>query len=146
MPVACARFLPELARGTPRCAVPRVRRGDSPTAGDLRSAVKHYLAGARAPRVTRERVSRSGFRLVTRDPVPDRCTAHPPGTSLRRAVVETYGATWIALARGTLTFRAAVRDGRFGVGEIDFSESLFRSPDHCRRIAGNSRWTEAEVW
>jgi hypothetical protein len=78
-----------------------------PVADDERAAVKHFLAvlAHRHP----------GRSVEVRIPpyAAVQCiagTRHTRGTP--PAVVETDAATWIRLARGTLTFSAAVRDGR----------------------------------
>jgi uncharacterized SCP-like protein len=81
--------------------------GDSPSNDDLRSAVKHYLAvlAARHP----------GKSVEVRVPpyAAVQCVEgarHTRGTP--PAVVETDPQTWIAVARGSLSFASARAAGR----------------------------------
>jgi uncharacterized SCP-like protein len=84
-----------------------VRRGAAPAPDDERAAVKHFLAvlGDRYP----------GKSVEVRVPpyAAVQCIAgarHTRGTP--PAVVETDAQTFVALARGRLSFAAAARDGR----------------------------------
>jgi Bacterial SCP ortholog len=80
--------------------------GDSPDDADVKAAVKHFLAvlGAQTP----------GKSVEVRVPpyAAVQCVEgarHTRGTP--PAVVETDGLTWLALARGQLTFAAALASG-----------------------------------
>ncbi len=79
-----------------------------PLPGDImRLAVKHFLA------ILEQRYPGRSVEVRVPPYAAVQCIAgarHTRGTP--PAVVETDGATWVALARGTLDFAAAVYDGR----------------------------------
>jgi hypothetical protein len=98
-----------------------VRHGESATTEDERAAVKHFLA------VLEQRHPGRSVEVRVPPYAAVQCIAGARHTRGKPpAVVETDAATWLALARGTLEFATAVRDGRVSAsGErSDLSEQL----------------------
>jgi len=98
-----------------------VRHDEPPTGDDERTAVKHFLA------VLEHRHPGKSVEVRVPPYAAIQCIAGARHTRGKPpAVVETDAETWLALARGTLEFAAAVRDGRVSAsGErSDLSEHL----------------------